>query len=336
MNKFKWHDAASIEEAQKEVNTTVSGTIQPGPHANASVFKAAGIDLLGLMKERLSQPDKVVNIRNIPGLDEITFDPEKGLRMGTNVTLSKIAGADQIRANYLALHQAASHAATPLIRNMATLGGNLVQRTHCWYFRSKDSLCFRKGSSTCFARVGQNEFHAIMNYVYCVSVHASSLATALTAFNAIIEIKGKDGKLRFIPINKFFVLPSIDRTRETILEPGELITAVILPEPKTHTVSYYIKMGSRKSQDWPMAEVAVVAELSGRKCKSANIVLGAAAPVPFISTLAVESITGKIINETTAAEAGKAAVQIAVPLSENAYKIPVFEAVIKRALLAIV
>ncbi len=335
MNKFTWYEATSVEEAQKEVNSTVSETIQPEANPDASVFKAAGIDLLDLLKERLSQPAKVVSIRNIPGLDEISFSPEKELRLGANVTLSRIGDNEQIRTNYLALHQAASQAATPQVRNMASLAGNLAQRTRCWYFRSKDIVCFRKGSSTCFAHVGKNEYHAIMNYGYCVSVHASSLATALTAFDAIIEIKGKDGKIKLVPIKKFFVLPSVDRTRENILDAGELITAVILPLPKSGLKSYYIKMGSRKSQDWPMAEVAVVAEVSGGKCDSANIVLGAAAPVPVVSTLAADSITGKTIDENTAAQAGKAAMQIAVPLSENAYKIPVFESIIKRALLAL-
>ena len=335
MNKFTWYDAASVEEAQKEVNSTVSETIQSGADPGASVFKASGIDLLDLMKEGLSQPAKVVNIKNIPGLDEISLTPEKEMRLGANVTLAQIAGNEQIKKNYLALHQAASHAATPQIRNMATLAGNLAQRTRCWYFRSKDIVCFRKGSSTCYAHIGKNENHAIMDYGYCVSIHSSSLATALLAFDAIIEIKGKDGKIKLVPIKKFFVLPSVDRTRETILDAGELITAVILPRPKSGQKSYYIKMGSRKSQDWPMAEVAVVAELSGEKCNSARIALGAAAPIPVLSSLAAASITGKTIDENTAAKAGKTAMQIAVPLSENAYKIPVFETIIKRALLAI-
>lgn len=335
MNKFKWYDAASVEEAQKEVNSTVSETIQPEANPNASVFKAAGIDLLDLMKEGLSQPGKVVNIKNISGFDEISFSPEKGLILGANVTLSQISADGNIKTHYLALHQAASQAATPQIRNMATLGGNLAQRTRCWYFRSKDYFCFRKGSSTCFAHIGKNEFHAIMHYGYCVSVHSSSLATALLAFDAIVEIKGKEGKTKLVPIKDFFVLPTVDRTKETILGPGELITSVILPKPVSNRKSNYIKMGSRKSQDWPIAEVAVVAELSENVCNSAKIVLGAAAPVPIASTLAVEAITGKTIDEITAAHAGKAAMQIAVPLSENAYKIPVFETIIKRAVLAL-
>jgi len=336
MNKFSWYDATSIEEAQKAVNATVSETIQPGADPNAAVLKAAGIDLLDLMKEDLSRPAKVVGIRNIPGLREISFDREKGLRLGAGATLSEIVRDDRVKENYLALHQAASQAATPQVRNMATLGGNLAQRTRCWYFRSKEHVCFRKGSSTCFAHVGENENHAIMSYGYCVSVHASSLAIALMAFDAIMEIKDKNGKFRLVPIKDFFVLPTVDRTRETILDPGELITAVILPEPQQNTASYYIKAGSRKSQDWPMAEVAVVARLSGKICKSVNIALGAAAPVPLISKLANEAITGKTINEATAADAGEAAMQIAVPLSQNAYKIPVFKTIIKRALLSLV
>jgi len=336
MNKFSWYNATSLEEAQKQVNATVSETIQPGNDPNAAVFKAGGIDLLDLMKEELSQPAKIVHIRNIRGLEEILFDVKNGMRLGANVTLSQIAANERIKKNYRALHQAASHAATPNIRNMATLGGNLAQRTRCWYFRSKDTVCFRKGSSTCFAHVGENENHAILSYGYCVSIHASSLATALTAFNGIVEIRDKRGKIKLVPIKKFFVLPSVDRTRENILNAGDLITAVILPAPTKQTTSDYIKMGSRKSQDWPMAEVAVVAELSGKTCQSANVVLGAVAPIPFVSKAAIDAITGKTIDETTAAAAGEAAMQIAVPLSENAYKIPVFKTIIKRALLSFV
>ncbi len=335
MNKFSWYEATSKVEAQREANSTVSETIQPDADPEAAVFKASGIDLLDLMKEGLSKPAKLVSIRNIPGMDEVSYNKEKGLRLGANVTLAGITANPQIKKNYLALHQAASHAATPPIRNMATLAGNLVQRTHCWYFRSKELVCFRKGSSTCFAHVGENENHAIMSYGYCVSIHSSSLAIALTAFDAIVEITDKNGKIKLVPMKEFFVLPSVDRTRETILKPAELITAVILPEPKTHTVSYYIKMGSRRSQDWPMAEVAVVAGLSGEKCKTANVVLGAAAPVPFISKAAIDAITGKTINETTATAAGEAAMQIAVPLSKNGYKIPVFKTIIKRAILSL-
>jgi len=137
-------------------------------------------------------------------------------------------------------------------------------------------------------------------------------------------------------MNEFFVLPNIDRTRETILEAGEMITAVVLPLAKKNTSSHYIKMGERESNDWPNADVAVVVELNGNKCKKANIVLGAAAPVPIHSEAAEHAIKGKEINEETARVAGIEAMKESTPLSQNAYKVPIFETIIKRALLALV
>ncbi len=336
MNKFSFYDATSIEEALEKVNSTVSSTIQPGASEQASVLKAGGIDLLDLIKEGLSKPEKIVSIRNIPGMDEVSYDEKKGLSLGANVTLDKIATNARIKEDYLALHQAAEKAATPQIRKMATLGGNLAQRTRCWYFRSMYHDCFRKGSSVCYAQPGENQYHAIVMNEDCASVHSSSLSTALMAFDAAIEITGQGGKVKVISIHDFFVLPSVDRTRESILEANEIITAVIIPSAKGETKSHYIKMGERESNDWPIADVAVVAELNEDKCKKANIVLGAAAPVPFLSEPAMKVVKGKIINEESATAAGKAAMADATPLSQNAYKIPIFETIIKRALLALV
>jgi len=335
MNKFSFFEATSVEEALEQVTSTVSATIQPNTSPGASVLKAGGIDLLDLMKEGLSKPEKLVSINNIPQLKEITFDEKKGLRLGAGITLAEISANARIKADYFALHQAASKAATPQIRNMATLGGNLAQRTRCWYFRSKYHECYRKGSTTCFAQIGENEYHAILGNTDCASVHASSLATAMMAFDAAIEITGKEGKMKIVSMNEFFVSPDVNRKRETILEAGEIITAVILPKVKENMKSHYIKMGERESNDWPLAEVAVVVELNGEKCKKANIVLGAVAPVPLVSESAIEAIKGQTINEQTARAASIAAMTNATPLSQNAYKVPIFETIIKRALLAL-
>lgn len=334
MNKFSFFEATSIEEALKQVNATVSETIQPNASPDASVLKAGGIDLLDLMKEGISKPGRLVSIQNISGLDQVSFNDKEGMRIGANVTLSEIANDDGIKTNYFALHQAASQAATPQIRNMATLGGNLAQRTRCWYFRSKYHECYRKESSTCFAQIGENEYHGILGNSNCASVHSSSLATALMAFDAAIEITGIEGKVNVVSINDFFVNPDIDPKRENILNANEIITAVILPKVKDTVVSHYIKMGERESHDWPVAEVAVVAEIKNQKCKKANIVLGAAAPVPVRATAAEELLIGEEINPEIAKAAGVAAMKNATPLSQNAYKVPIFETIIKRAIEA--
>jgi len=333
MNRFSWYDAKTVEEALAQVSATVSQTLQPEEHLNAAVFKSGGIDLLDLMKEGLAKPQKIINIKNIAGLNQITYDKKKGLRIGANATLAQIVSDDRIKADYLALHLSAVHAGTPQLRNMATLGGNLAQRTRCWYFRSIDHPCLRKGGSTCFARNGENEYHAILENDSCVSVHASSVATALMAFGARVEITGIRDQKKEVPMEKFFVLPEDGVSRETILEPKELITAVIIPPVTADTRSYYINQGARESHDWPLADAAVVMELSGTTCKNAVIAIGAAAPVPLKSETAAQVLTGKIVNEESATVAAEASMKGASPLAKNGYKVPLFKAIIKRAIL---
>ena len=333
MNKFSWYNAKSIQEAFDQVTATASEAIQPNGPKNPAVFKSGGVDLLDLMKEGLMKPQKIVNIKNIPGLDQITFDKKEGLRLGANVTLAQLESDGVTKENYLALHQAVAQAATPQIRNMSTLGGNLAQRTRCWYFRSLDHECFRKGSGTCFARIGENEFHAIMKNGACTSVHSSSVSTALMAFNARVEITNDAGEKKEVEMNDFFVLPGDDSRRENILESNELITAVIVPTVNKNTRSYYIKQGARESHDWALADVAVVLEISGNNCKNADIVLGACAPVPIRSKAASEALIGKGINQQTAVGAAEASMKGATPLDKNAYKVPLFKAIVKRAIL---
>jgi xanthine dehydrogenase YagS FAD-binding subunit len=332
MNKFSWYDAKSVEDALEQVTATVSQTIQPRGPKSAAVLKSGGIDLLDLMKEGLSQPGKVVNIKNIPGLDQISFDAKTGLRLGANVTLAELEAHVLIKKSYLALHLAVAHAATPQLRNMSTIAGNLAQRTRCWYFRSADHECLRKGSGTCYARIGENAYHAIMKNGACASVHASSVATALMAFGARVEITDAKGK-REVPLTEFFVLPGDDSTRENILQANEIITAVIVPPVSSSMKSFYIKQGERESYDWALADVAVVLEMSGKTCKNASVVLGAAAPVPLKSKEAEMALTGKAISEETAKAAAEASMQGATPLSKNGYKIPLFKAIVKRAIL---
>lgn len=337
MNKFSFYKATSVQEALEQANATVSSTIQPGALDQASVLKAGGIDLLDLMKEGISNPAKLVGISAIPGMADIVYDDKKGVRLGANVTLADIVSNEQIKSTYFALHQATKNAATPQIRNMATLGGNLAQRTRCWYFRSKYHNCFRKTSDgVCYAQNGENQYHAILMNEDCASVHSSSLSTALMAFDAAVEITAKDGKVNIVSMEDFFVMPSVDRTRESILEPDEIITAVLIQPPKDGVKSQYIKMGERESHDWPIADVAVVAEMKDGKCKKARIVLGAAAPVPVLSLTAMDTIKGQLVaDDEIALKTGEAAMKGATPLDKNAYKIPIFKTLVKRAVLAL-
>ena len=337
MNKFSWYEAKSVEDAIQQANSNVSEQLY-GSSEEAAIFKSGGIDVLDWVKEGLLKPKTIINIRNIPGLDRISYDSRDGLSIGANVTLAEIATNKEIKDNYLALHQAVNHAATPQLRNMSTLGGNIAQRNRCWYFRSAEHQCFRKSGDRCFARhseTGQNENHAIIDNGSCVSVHASSIATALMAFNASVVIVGQDGKKKQVSMDDFFVPASKDIAMETVLKPKEIITDIVLPAPSKNTKSYYIKQVARESYDWSLGDVAVVMETSGNTCKSASIVLGAAAPVPYRSVQAQKAMEKNEINESNAATAAREAMSVARPLSKNGYKVPLFESIIKQAILEI-
>jgi len=331
MNKFSWYEASSVDDALKQLDATVSESLTG--KTNTSILKSGGVDVIDLLKEGLLQPKQIVNIRNIAGLDKIENSSD-GLRIGANVTLAMLEEDETVKNNYQAFHQSIKHAATPQLRNMATIGGNLAQRTRCWYFRSEHHNCLRKGGSKCYAHEGENEMHSIIDNESCVSVHSSSISTALLAFDAKVEIKSRKGT-REIDLEEFFIAPKEDVKRENILKSNEIITAVILPKNKNGTRSFYLKHGQRESYDWALADVAVKAEINGGSAKNAKVVLGAAAPVPMVSEEASKNIEGKSINEQNAMATAEAAMRIAKPLSKNGYKVPIFKTLIKRALMEI-
>jgi xanthine dehydrogenase YagS FAD-binding subunit len=320
MKSFEWADATSIYQA---VSLTVKG----------SAYKAGGVDVVDLMKERLFEPTRLVNLRTIPGLDQVSHDDKAGLKLGPLVTLSTLASHDVVRSKYQALAQSAGHAATPQIRNMATLGGNILQRPRCWYFRNEAFHCRKKGGETCFAQDGENQYHAIFDNGLCAIVHPSATACALIALGGQLEITdGKDK--RHVAIEDFLTPPSVDVHRENSLKEGELITQIIVPPMAPSAKSYYIKQGEKESFDWPLAEVAVVIDRDGDLCKSSSIVLGAAAPTPLRATASEEMLKGKKIDESIARQAANAAMADATPLSNNGYKVTIFKAIIARAILA--
>jgi len=317
--RFAWTNARSIDDAI-------------GQLSDKAIVKAGGIDLIDRLKEGLDAPSRLVNIRVISGLDYVK--EESGwLRIGPMTTLAAIAEHPLIRQRYTALADAALKAATPQIRNMATVGGNLLQRPRCWYFRSDQFHCLRKGGDRCFAQDGENEYHAIFDNNVCAIVHPSAAACALTALGAKVEVKGKNGT-REIALDDLFVRPETDITREHVLKANELLTEIRVPAPSNETRSAYTKVGQKESFDWPLAEVAVVLERRAGVVSRASIVLGAAAPAPWRATAEEKALAGKPLNEQIALEAAAAAMKGATPLSGNAYKIPIFEAVVRRTILA--
>ena len=321
MKSFEWANATSVEEAQ---------TLRE----DGTAFKAGGVDLLDLMKEGIAAPKRVVNIREIEGFDHITAGDDGSLKLGPMATLARIEQDEKVRTRFAALAEACGHAATPQVRNMATVGGNLLQRPRCWYFRHELFPCRKKGGEICYAQQGENQYHAIFNNGVCAIVHPSAAAVALVALGATIELTGDRGAKREVKLEEFFILPNVDVTRENTLQPGEILTEIRVPALAKAARSAYIKQGEKESFDWPIAEVAAVIEKDGETCKSASVVLGAASPVPRRAKEAEAALKGKPLTRENAIAAARAALADASPMTLNGYKLPVFEAIITRTLLA--
>jgi len=294
-----------------------------------AIFKAGGVDVLDRLKEHLDEPRALVNIRRLSGLDFLREDGSGGLNIGPLVTLAALSGDARVRRIAPALADAAGAAATPQIRNVATLGGNLAQRPRCWYFRKEQFHCRKKGGSECFAIEGQNELHAVFDNDLCAIVHPSATATALTALGARLVLKGPQGQ-RLVGIDEFFVSPKSDVARETVLKPGELIVEVRVPGGRR---SGYVKLMEKQSFDWPLAEAAVSFRQEGGEMRDVRLVLGAAAPVPWRAAAAEKMLEGQRLEEKLAAEAARAALEGAKPLQHNGYKLALLEAAARRALM---
>ena len=206
MQSFEWVEATSVEQA--------AVLLSEGDTNTPVVAKAGGMDLLDLMKEGIISPSRVVNLKSIKGLDAIRFSEAEGLELGTLVTLTRIANAPEVRQRYAALAEAARHVATPQVRNAATIGGNLLQRPRCWYFRSEHF--HHAGSDIAgYVRDGENQYHAIFDNARSAIVHASTPATALVAYDARIELSGPQGKQRTVDAKDFFLAPEASRARDT-------------------------------------------------------------------------------------------------------------------------
>jgi len=318
MNSFTLADCSTVDAALSQLK-------------DGAVIKAGGIDLLERMKTGTIEPSKLVNIRNISALRGIS-ETENGLTIGALTTLAEISDHPVIRAKYQILSDACGHAATPHIRNMATVGGNLLQPVQCWYYRSQEFQCIRKGKEFCFAFTGLNQYHAIMDYGTCPAVAPSSAAVALLGLNASVELASTKGK-RTLAIKDFYVQPDANPTKFSVIEPDELLTAITVPKPAAGTRSAYQKYGEKESFDWAIADAGVVLEMDGDVCRRAVITMGAASPVVRRSTEAEALLAGKTITEESARAAGRAAMSNVQPLSMNAYKVELFPVAIYRTIL---
>ena len=290
---------------------------------------AGGMDLIGLMKDYVAQPDRLVSVKELDAT--IARGSGGALRIGAAVTLTDLAANADVRRLYPALTDAAAEVGTPQIRNLGTVGGNLNQRPRCWYFRNEEFNCLKKGGSRCFAVDGENQYHAIFGDGPCHIVHPSSLAVPAIALDARFRIVGPTGE-REVAAADYYQMPDRNLLGETALAANEILTHVILPAPgQTRTATYEVRF--KQSHDWPLAMASVALSMQGQNVRAARVIMGAVAPVPWRASAAETSLTGKRLSEQAAMEAADAAVATAKPMSGNAYKVQIARTAVKRAIL---
>jgi xanthine dehydrogenase YagS FAD-binding subunit len=289
---------------------------------------AGGTDLISMMKDRVMSPKVVVNIKGLAELKGIG-QAGGGVRIGAAVTLDELASNATVRAQFPSLVQAALGVASPQIRNMGTVGGDLCQRPRCWYYRNGFGLLATKNGESLVPK-GENRYHAIFGSGPAYFVSASSFGPALIALDAKVKIASAKG-VREVAAKDFFVSPASDSQRETAIEPGDIVTEVIIP---TGTKNATYEVRERDGLDWPLAAASVALKMNGSSVASAKVVLGHVAPTPWAAAAAEAALVGKAIDEATAEAAGLAAIQGARPLSQNEYKVQLAKVCVKRALLA--
>ena len=318
MNSFEYANPTTLQEAL--------GLL--GAKWGQADVLAGGTDLLSLMKDHLHEPKRVVNIKNIKELGGISKTADT-LRIGALVTLDELAKNADVKASFKSLADAAAGVPSPQIRHMGTVGGDLCQRPRCFYYRQGLGLLAMKDGKSLIPD-GDNRYHSIFGEGPAYFVSASSLGPALIALNARVKLVSAKGP-REVPVAKFFVVPKDEASRETLLQPNEILTEILIPNATVKTSTYEVRQ--KEALDWPLAAAAVTLEMNGAAVKSARIVLGHVAPTPIEAAAAAKTLVGKTITTATAEAAGKAAVAGAKPLSGNAYKVQLAKVAVKRALL---
>jgi xanthine dehydrogenase YagS FAD-binding subunit len=323
---------AFINSNPKSVREAVGLLNQTHQQGRSASIVGGGSDLLGMVKEHLVQPDVLVNLKAIRGLDRI--DTQRGhLQIGGLATLDAVSRDTRIRKEYTVLAEAAENVATPQIRNAGTLAGNVCQRPWCWYFRN-GFPCLKNGGKICFSASGENQLHAIFGGGPSYIVHPSDTAPALVALDAEFHIAGPSGE-RTVPASGFFQLPRVDASRENVLSRDEVLTAVRLPAPRPGTRSTYHKILDREAWTHAVVSAAIVLVMDHDVCRSARIVLGGVAPIPWRLPKVEAMLAGQRITPELAAQAGVAAIEGAQPLAKNKYKVPLTKGVVKRTLLSL-
>ncbi len=322
MNSFEYERAQSVEQASRLSE-------KPGTR-----IKAGGTDLLGLFKDDVESADQVISINHLDELKGITERANGGFSIGACTPLNLIVNHEKLKNRYPVLTQAAESVGSPQLRNVGTIGGNICQRPRCWYFRG-DFNCIRKGGDTCFAFDGESRFHCVTAGGPCFIVHPSDTAVALLAMDATLLIRnGRDQKT--VPIGDFFVLPEKDPTVETILKPGEVVTAIQIPGPPPGYRSVYRKQADRDVFDFATVSVAINADIRSNTIHAVRVALGGVAPVPWFEEAVSNALTGlQLTDKDGIKQAAAEALHDAAPLAQNGYKISLTRNMIAEAVLSL-
>jgi xanthine dehydrogenase YagS FAD-binding subunit len=315
LNSFKYVTAASAASARELA----------GDHGR---YLAGGIDLLGEMKETIAQPEVLVNIKALPGLNKIEAG-ERTWKMGANVTVAQLEEHAGLKATFAGLQQAAAEVGSRQIRNVATVGGNLAQHSRCWYYRHRDIHCLKKGGDTCYARNGENKYHSLFTSNPCVSPVVSNLAIALAALEATVNVQ-RGGKPVPMSVAEFYAKAWDNPTAHHSLEHGDLVLSVEVPVQGRR--STYLQVSEKAAFDWALVSCAVAARVAGRKLSHARIVLGAVGNVPYQVQSANEMLEGRDLDDTLARKVASLILEKAEPLAQNGYKLAIAQTLIRRAL----
>ena len=293
---------------------------------------AGGLDSFDWFKDRNKRRQVVVDLSGVEALRGVKKAADGGLEIGATTTLTDVANNATVRESFRLLSQAAALVASPQIRNQGTLGGNVSQDTRCWYYRS-GWTCYRAGGNICYADTPTaiNREHAIFDANRCVAVNPSDTAPALIALDAQMVIRSTGGE-RVVNAQNYFIGPSVDITRMTVLQPGELLTTIRIPATWAGAEFYFEKIRERQVWDFPLVNIAAALKVSSGTISESRFVINAVAAHPMRLTAVENAIAGKPRNEETAAMAGALAAQGARPLAHNGYKIPLVKNLVKRAI----
>jgi xanthine dehydrogenase YagS FAD-binding subunit len=316
MKAFEYATALSTDSARQLV-------------ADHGAYLAGGNDLLGLLKEYLVSADILVNIKSLPGLNQI--EPgAKNWTIGALVTVGQIEGHAEIKKSFPGLHEAASEVASQQIRNVATVGGNLSQHSRCWYFRNRDTVCLKKGGDLCYARNGENRYHSLFTGNDCISPVVSNLATAFTALDATAIVL-RDGKETRMGLAELYQKAWENPTAHNSLSPGDLILKIEIPTARRR--SAYLQASDKHAFDWALVNCAAAANVVDGKLSQPRVALGCISPVPHQVQAANDFLDGKTLDDATASQAADLILKGAQPHEHNGYKVPLAHALIRRTLL---